>query len=95
MGDFNATEPADREDLARLARATGLVWATEGLACSAFWSRDDGCPRSRLDHVLTSTAPRSVTAAGACATEGCDRQDRCPRYVHDVSDHCPVVVDLR
>jgi len=92
MGDFNATDPADRADLERLARATGLAWATESLACSAFWSRDDGCPRSRLDHVLTSSSPRTVEAAGACASEGCDWQDRCPRYVREVSDHCPVVV---
>jgi len=94
MGDFNATEPADRDDLARLARATGLAWATQSLACSAFWSRDDGCPRSRLDHVLTSSRPRAVAATGACATEGCEWQQSCPLYVDEVSDHCPVVVDL-
>ncbi len=94
MGDFNATEPADRDDLARLARATGLAWATESLACSAFWSRDDGCPRSRLDHVLTSSPPHEVVAGGACASEGCDWQQSCPLYVDEVSDHCPVVVDF-
>jgi endonuclease/exonuclease/phosphatase family metal-dependent hydrolase len=94
MGDFNATEDGDRDDLARLARATGLAWATESLACSAFWSRDDGCPRSRLDHVLTSSPPRAVTAAGACATDGCEWRQSCPLYVDEISDHCPVVVDL-
>jgi endonuclease/exonuclease/phosphatase family metal-dependent hydrolase len=95
LGDFNATEASDREDLAWLARDTGLVWATEGLACTAFWSRDDGCPRSRLDHVLVSRVPLTVHAAGACASEGCDWQDRCPRYADLVSDHCPVVVTAR
>lgn len=94
MGDFNATEPADREDLARLARTAHLAWATESLACTAFWRREDGCWRSRLDHVLVTGAPSSVAVAGACATEGCDRQDRCPLYVRDVSDHCPVVVTV-
>jgi endonuclease/exonuclease/phosphatase family metal-dependent hydrolase len=93
LGDFNATDDtADRADLARLAAATRLTWATEPLACSAFWDRDDGCFRSRLDHVLTTGAPTDVAAAGACATDGCERQDSCPRYVEQVSDHCPVVV---
>ncbi len=93
LGDFNATDDrGDRDDLARLAAGAKLTWATEDLACSAFWDRDDGCFRSRLDHVLTWTRPRRVEALGACATEGCARQDRCPRYLEQVSDHCPVVV---
>lgn len=94
LGDFNATERADRDDLAGLARQTGLVWASEPLACSAFWARDDGCPRSRLDHVLMWTRPASIRATGACATEGCDWQASCPLYAHEVSDHCPVVVTV-
>jgi endonuclease/exonuclease/phosphatase family metal-dependent hydrolase len=94
LGDFNATEPDDRVDLAKLARAANLRWATEQLPCSAFWVRDDGCPRSRLDHVLTSETPTRAVAAGACARDGCDWQRSCPRYAHEVSDHCPVVVDF-
>lgn len=94
LGDFNATHDVhDRDDLAKLARSTGLHWSTEGLACSAFWRRADGCPRSRLDHVITWTAGRA-TAAGACATEGCDWQASCPLYREHVSDHCPVIVSL-
>ena len=92
MGDFNATELGDREDLERLAKDTGLVWASEPLACSAFWARSDGCPRSRLDHVLMWAKPADIHAAGACATEGCDWQASCPVYAEHVSDHCPVVV---
>jgi endonuclease/exonuclease/phosphatase family metal-dependent hydrolase len=91
LGDFNATGDPDRADLAELARTAGLVWATEPLACTAFWSRDDGCPRSRLDHVLSSHAPEHVEARGACATAGCDWQPSCPLYAHEISDHCPVV----
>lgn len=91
LGDFNATEQADRDDIASLATRAGLRWASERLACSAFWARRDGCPRSRLDHVLTSDPPRSVRAAGACATDGCDWQASCPVYAKHVSDHCPVV----
>jgi endonuclease/exonuclease/phosphatase family metal-dependent hydrolase len=91
LGDFNATEDADRADLARLAAAAGLVWASEPLACTAFWARDDGCPRSRLDHVLAWEPPAHIAAAGACAIDGCDWQAACPLYADEVSDHCPVV----
>lgn len=92
VGDFNATGEADRRDLAKLAELTSTTWASEDLACSAFWSRADGCARSRLDHAITTLAPSDVTAAGACATEGCDWQERCPIYFEEVSDHCPVVL---
>jgi endonuclease/exonuclease/phosphatase family metal-dependent hydrolase len=93
LGDFNATDEGDRVDIASLVARADLKWTTERLACSAFWSRDDGCPRSRLDHVASSTRARAVTAAGACATEGCEWQDRCPLYTEQVSDHCPIVVE--
>jgi endonuclease/exonuclease/phosphatase family metal-dependent hydrolase len=92
MGDFNATAEADRDDLAALARDAHMTWASEPLACTAFWVRDDGCPRSRLDHILTWTAPSTVEVAGACAREGCEWQASCPLYEREVSDHCPVVV---
>jgi len=91
LGDFNATEAADRDDLAQLAAATRMTWASEPLACTAFWARDDGCPRSRLDHVLTWEPPTHIEATGACAHEGCDWQASCPLYADEVSDHCPVV----
>jgi endonuclease/exonuclease/phosphatase family metal-dependent hydrolase len=94
LGDFNATEDSDRDDLAELARAADLRWATRSLACTAFWRRDDGCPRSRLDHVLTSEPPTRAVATGGCASDGCDHQARCPRFAEQVSDHCPVVVDF-
>ena len=91
LGDFNATGDADREDLARL----GLQWLTQPLACSAFWDQaDGGCPRSRLDHVLSTQTAVSVRAAGGCAAEGCAWQDSCPLYAAEVSDHCPVVVEV-
>jgi endonuclease/exonuclease/phosphatase family metal-dependent hydrolase len=92
LGDFNSTGDADLAGIAALARRTSLVWASKDLACSAFWSRDDGCFRSRLDHVLSWQAPARVEAAGGCATHGCEWEASCPTYVKDVSDHCPVIV---
>lgn len=92
VGDFNATGEADREDLARVP----LRWLTEGLPCSAFRTQyDEGCPRSRLDHVFATDAAAHVRATGGCAEHGCGWQDRCPLYAVEVSDHCPVVVELR
>jgi endonuclease/exonuclease/phosphatase family metal-dependent hydrolase len=93
-GDFNATEPADRDDLAALAAAADLTWATEPLPCSAFWRRHDDCPTSRLDHVFSSAPPASTAARGACQTHGCATRDRCPTYREVVSDHCPILVTL-
>lgn len=90
LGDFNATEEADRDDLSSLATA-GVTWVTEPLRCSAFWKRADDCPTSRLDHVVTSMQVTAVTVRGACA-DGCDRRDRCPLYRDQISDHCPVLV---
>ena len=92
LGDFNSTAEADRRDLAHLAAATNTTWATEDLACSAFWDRIDTCPTSRLDHVLSTQRPIDTRAAGACAEVGCATHDRCPLYEEYVSDHCPVVV---
>ncbi len=92
LGDFNATGNEDRADLAQLAEATRTTWATENLACSAFWDRLDTCPTSRLDHILTTLAPIEIRAAGGCAEVGCDTHDRCPLYEEYVSDHCPVIV---
>jgi endonuclease/exonuclease/phosphatase family metal-dependent hydrolase len=94
LGDYNATGDADRARLASLARGTHLVWATEALACTAFWSREDGCYRSRLDHVLMTAHPSGVEVRGGCAAHGCDWEASCPRYYHEVSDHCPVVVTV-
>ena len=92
LGDFNATSDGDRDDLARVAAATGLHWVTEPLACSAFWERDDGCATSRLDHVL-AWAPGDAIARGGCAA-GCEMRDSCPLYVDQVSDHCPIEVTI-
>ena len=91
LGDFNATGEADREDLS----AVELRWLTQPLACSAFWDQaESGCPRSRLDHVLSTQGAVEVRAFGGCAADGCAWQDRCPLYAAEVSDHCPVLVEV-
>ncbi len=91
LGDFNATGDADREDLG----AIDLRWLTQPLACTAFRTQyNEGCPRSRLDHVLSTQPAVEVRAFGGCATDGCDWQDRCPLYASQVSDHCPVLVEI-
>jgi endonuclease/exonuclease/phosphatase family metal-dependent hydrolase len=89
IGDFNASQPEDRESIAGFAARTGLVWSSEHLACTSYWDRRDGCVGTPLDHVLSWRAI-DVEARGACATHGCDRTDRCPEYCAHVSDHCPV-----
>jgi len=93
MGDFNATDEADRASLKSLSDAAGLVWATEQLPCSAFWERAEDCPTSRLDHILSWKAPAEVVAKGGCEL-GCDTQNSCPLYRREVSDHCPVLLEM-
>ncbi len=93
LGDFNATGEADRAELAGFARDTGLVWASEDLACTAFWRPDGHCRGSALDHVFTRGRPRAVRAEGPCR-EGCAPGRRCPAFWAEVSDHCPLRLEL-
>jgi endonuclease/exonuclease/phosphatase family metal-dependent hydrolase len=93
LGDFNATGAADRALIERIARTVGLAWASRDLPCTAYWDRDDGCLGSALDHVLAPRPPRDIFAADPCRRNGCALREQCPTFVHDVSDHCPVVVE--
>lgn len=94
LGDFNATGPSDRDEIAALAEAAEMDWSSRDLACTSYWDRNDGCVGSALDHVLSTEVPRVTAARGPCETEGCERRDRCPTFHHDVSDHCPVTLEL-
>ncbi|MDQ3037895.1 MAG: endonuclease/exonuclease/phosphatase family protein [Myxococcota bacterium] len=94
LGDFNSTGLPDRARLAALARDTGLTWASEGLACTSYWDRLDGCVGSALDHVFVRAAPRAIAARGPCEEFGCDRRDQCPAFHREVSDHCPITATL-
>ncbi len=94
LGDFNAATDGDRVELDSFARETGMTWSSREVPCTAYWSRRDGCLGSALDQVLTSV-PATVSALGPCATEGCELRPACPVFREQVSDHCPVAVDLR
>lgn len=94
LGDFNATGDADREELARFASRVGLDWASEPLECTSYWDRRDGCRGSALDHAFTREAPDDITARGPCESIGCSPGDQCPVFHREVSDHCPVTIDL-
>lgn len=94
LGDFNSTGDPDRARLRALGSSTDMEWASEGLECTSYWDRQDGCVGSALDHVFTSEVPDEIEAAGPCKTEGCEARERCPVFFHRVSDHCPVLVEL-
>lgn len=94
LGDFNATGDADRRELARFAERVGLEWASEPLECTSYWDRTDGCRGSALDHAFTRDDPRDISARGPCESIGCQPGQRCPLFHREVSDHCPVTLDL-
>lgn len=93
LGDFNATSEDDRVRIGSLAQEARVEWATRAIGCTCFWQRERDCVGSALDHILTTERVRNVRAAGECAG-GCPTTDRCPAWRDEVSDHCPVVVDL-
>lgn len=95
LGDFNSTGDADRAAIAELAAATRMTWASRELDCTCYWQRRESCFAAVLDQVLTSAAPAGVRVGGACAEVGCEPGDSCPRYKREISDHCPIRVDVR
>lgn len=90
LGDFNATGEDDRQELAELARAMDMHWATRELPCTAYWERRDECRGSALDHMLSSEPLDDVRARGPCEEIGCSPGASCPVFHRQVSDHCPV-----
>ncbi len=94
LGDFNSTSQTDRKNLASFATSTGLIWASEDLACTAYWKPGGRCTSSALDHVFTSRSPATATARGPCETEGCNPGESCPVFFDVVSDHCPITASF-
>ncbi|MEL6348369.1 MAG: hypothetical protein AAFV53_34985 [Myxococcota bacterium] len=94
MGDLNSTGEADRRLLDTLARDAEMSWGSRGLPCTSYWARKDGCLGFALDHVISWAAPRAVDVGGACESDGCRPGEQCPIYYGEISDHCPVIVDL-
>lgn len=92
-GDFNAGTAADRAALADFGVVTDVAWRSAELGCTGLWPQQgDRCSGGALDHVF-ACVDVDVRVAGPCA-DGCDFDDGCPVFSRDVSDHCPVVVDL-
>lgn len=102
-GDFNSTGYVDddckeRTMIERMVEAAGMVLATAGLQCTAYWRpnrRTGDYAPSMLDHILLSEPPQQpVEALGMCAQLGGQRWpgDQPNPDFHCVSDHCPLRV---
>jgi len=102
-GDFNSTgyatdDRGERAHVERMVEACGMVLATAGISCTAYWRPNrrtrDYVP-SMLDHILLSEpASGPVEVLGMCATlggKGCAGDQEVPDF-HEVSDHCPLRV---
>ena len=92
LGDFNSTEPADRQMLATLADEHPLRWRSRQTGCTGYWIPEETCESFRLDHILADGVVTRAVARGPCESPGCDPGAQCPVFHRRVSDHCPVVV---
>lgn len=93
-GDFNSTEPRDRELLVRLREAAGLKWVSKSVDCTGYWKPGESCRSFVLDHVLADGLSARAVGRGPCEQVGCEPGDRCPTFWSRVSDHCPVTVEF-
>lgn len=104
-GDFNSTgflhdDLGERTFIDHTVATAGLTLATAPVRCTAYWRPNrrlrDYVP-SMLDHVLVLGAEViDVAVLGMCATlrgDVCLEATGNPDF-HEVSDHCPVRVDL-
>lgn len=104
LGDFNTMGSDDRKtdgaaEIAELdsqARAGGFRRVRSDLFCSEY-SRGEG---GLLDHVLVSSSMSEAkttsraTVSGYCAALRCLPTSTMPRAYTELSDHCPLIVDL-
>ena len=87
LGDFNVIGALGELQMRHLARTTGLIWSSEHVPYTAMHHRDGRCAVSSLDHILSSE-PLRAAPLGPCTAQ--PPGDRCPVFVDQVSDHCPV-----
>jgi endonuclease/exonuclease/phosphatase family metal-dependent hydrolase len=104
LGDFNTmgcssrgiSATAERDILAKAATTTGYRLASADVACTEYY-KDHG---TALDHVLVSTtmkeaAKANAFVAGACGALACRPLDATwLAAMADLSDHCPILIDL-
>ena len=105
LGDANTAgyrddDRGERRFVDDAARAAGMIVSTRALGCSEYWRKEEGVyAPSLLDHVIVTPE----TGAGQARVRGYCEELRCaevngrdpPEDFGNVSDHCPVVVDLR
>ena len=107
-GPKGGSPEEEREQLARALDPAGLALRAPAGGCSAYWEgarRDAWKEPSLLDLVWTAELTESLVAderpvaAGPCARLACDRLRSTRAYpdreYEEVSDHCPLVLDLR
>ena len=94
VGDFNTVTEQDDRLMRRFSSSTGLEWNSADVECSHYWQRETTCITTTLDHVFTSVERASAAPKAACASIGCDIEGACPVYRRQVSDHCPVTIEL-
>lgn len=104
-GDFNSTgyvddDRGERRFIQRMVDEARLVLATRDVTCTAYWQpnrRTRAYMPSALDHILLrQPALGPVETLGMCATFGgrmVAEAEGNPDF-HDVSDHCPLRVDI-
>lgn len=111
LGDFNTTEynknGPHKKNFEKFVRHHKMLDSAATMSCTSYWSghnRDDGIEESSLlDHILVSESfarrYESVKAEVGlhCKTLSCRQAptDRMGIAYHQVSDHCPVSLDMR
>ncbi|MFB6350255.1 MAG: endonuclease/exonuclease/phosphatase family protein [Bradymonadaceae bacterium] len=94
LGDFNSTEPQDRELLAGISEGSSLRWLSRRTGCTGYWIPEESCRSFTLDHVFADGLGAKALSRGPCERVGCDPGRQCPIFHERVSDHCPVTVQL-
>ncbi len=95
LGDFNDWKRSDR-DCRQFLEESGYTLVSADLECSSLYRKRP----SPIDHIIVSPSLANDVVsgsfkAGGPAGEGCEWNDDWKLYRERVSDHCPVMVDIR